>query len=462
MNWIPTELAGVLANTPELQRSYLVGGCVRDVLLGSTPKDFDVEAFGVTYEQLVEALGRWGRTDLVGRSFGVIKLTTESGHTYDFSIPRRDSKSGAGHRGFVIDFDPRLSLEDAARRRDFTINSLMADPRTGVILDFFGGQDDLRKRVLRHTSPAFVEDPLRVLRGMQFAARFDLTPAKETVELCRQIKFTYPELAIERVREEWFKWAARSVRPSVGLHFLVATEWVDHFPEIKALIGTPQDAEWHPEGDVFVHTAHCCDALVRLEGWKTAELESRIAWMLAVLTHDMGKPSCTREEFKHDRRCVVSPGHDEAGCPVAEAFLNRINAPVAIRQRVIPLVANHMAHLQLVTDRAVRRLARRLEPETIQGLCLVITADGMGRPPKPAAVPESVTQLLNKSGELRIRENAPKPILQGRHLLELGMAPGPQFSRILAAAFEAQLDGEFADLEGARTWLTTFKKSQER
>ena len=459
MNWIPPELAAILANTPQLQRAYLVGGCVRDVLHGSMPKDFDIEVFGVTYEQLADALGRWGRTDLVGRSFGVIKLTTGPGHTYDFSIPRRDSKSGAGHRGFVIEFDPGLTLEDAARRRDYTINSLMADPRTGAILDFFGGENDLQKRVLRHTSPAFVEDPLRVLRGMQFAARFDLVPASETVELCRRIKATYPELAVERVREEWFKWAASSVRPSVGLNFLVATEWVDHYPEIKALIETPQDPEWHPEGDVFIHTTHCCDALARQGEWKLAESESRIAWMLAVLSHDMGKPACTREEIKRGRRCIVSPGHDEAGGPVAEMFLNRINAPVAIRHRVVPLVVNHMAHLQSVTDRAVRRLARRLAPESIQGLCHVMTADSMGRPPKPPVVPETVKHLLARAGELRLQDSAPKPILQGRHLVDFGMVPGPQFRRILAAAFEAQLEGEFNDFEGASILLATLQKS---
>ena len=289
---------------------------------------------------------------------------------------------------------------------------------------------------------------------MQLAARFNLVPAAETVELCRRIKGTYQELAIERVREEWFKWAAGGVRPSIGLHFLVATEWVDHYPEIKALIGTPQDPEWHPEGDVFIHTTHCCDALVRLEEWKAAGSEDRIAWMLAVLAHDMGKPACTREEIKHGRRCIVSPGHDEAGGPVAELFLNRINAPLIIRQRVIPLVVNHMAHLQSPTDRAVRRLARRLAPENIQALGLVMTADGMGRPPKPPVVPKVVQQLLAKAGELRVRESAPKPILLGRHLLEAGMVPGPQFSRILEAALEAQLEGEFNNLEGARTWLT--------
>ena len=169
MEALPEELVRILRLTPALQHSFLVGGCVRDWLLGLPNKDFDLEVFGVTYEQLVEALGPWGRTDLVGRSFGVVKLTTPGGHTFDFTVPRRDSKTAAGHKGFVITFEPDLTLKEAAARRDFTINSLMYDPRGGEVLDFFGGVSDLRNRLLRHTSAAFGEDPLRVLRGMQFA-----------------------------------------------------------------------------------------------------------------------------------------------------------------------------------------------------------------------------------------------------------------------------------------------------
>src|ERR1051326_2452847 len=244
--FIPTELAGILAETPALKESYLVGGCVRDWLLERPNKDFDVEVFGAGYDHLVAALSRWGRTDLVGRSFGVVKLTTNGGAIYDFTIPRRDSKVAPGHKGFEISFDPGITPNEAAARRDFTINALMFDPRRGVVLDFFGGQEDLRNRVLRHTSEAFVEDPLRVLRGMQFAGRFGLTAAPETVELCRRIKGGCQELAVERVREEWFKWAEKSAVPSRGLRFLAETEWIEHFPEVNALRGTPQDPDWHP------------------------------------------------------------------------------------------------------------------------------------------------------------------------------------------------------------------------
>src|SRR5712672_3424257 len=210
---IPDELTRLLREVPSLSRAYLVGGCVRDSLLGIAHKDFDLEVYGVGYEELELGLSAHGRVDMVGKSFGVIKFTGQSGGQWDFSLPRRDSKVSAGHTGFQVEFEPDIDPQTAASRRDFTINALMFDPRAVVYLDFFGGRSDLQQRILRHTSPAFIEDPLRVLRGMQFAARFDLTPAPETVELCRAIVHTFPELAIERVGMEWFKWAMRSQRP---------------------------------------------------------------------------------------------------------------------------------------------------------------------------------------------------------------------------------------------------------
>jgi tRNA nucleotidyltransferase (CCA-adding enzyme) len=447
-------LERILLETPELKRAFLVGGCVRDALLGlPTGKDFDVEVFGVDYDSLLKGLSRWGRTDLVGRSFGVVKLTTGSGISYDFALPRKDSKVAPGHKGFSVEFDPQITPREAAARRDFTINSMLYDPRTREVIDYFGGAEDLKNRVLRHTSAAFVEDPLRVLRGMQFAGRFNLQAASETIALSRKIKSSFPELAVERVREEWFKWAQLSTTPSAGLHFLAACEWIDHFPEIRALAGTPQDPEWHPEGDVFTHTSHCCDAMARLDGWRDADTESRIVYMLAILVHDFGKPVTTRREIKDGRMRIVSPGHEEAGVPLTEAFLDRIRAPVAIRDRVIPLERNHLFHFGEISDRAIRRLARRLAPENIHGLCVVMTADAMGRPPRPAIVPENVTRLLARAHELELKGNAPRPILLGRHLIEIGLPPGEQFGPILEKAFDAQLEGSFSDVAGAFRWL---------
>jgi tRNA nucleotidyltransferase (CCA-adding enzyme) len=450
---IPESLAAVLERTPELGRSYLVGGCVRDWLFGRECKDIDVEVFGLDYAGLVKALSRWGRTDLVGKSFGVVKLTFRTGQTFDFSVPRRDSKVSRGHKGFEVACDPELTPEEAVRRRDYTINALMYDPRERQLLDYVGGEADLQARVLRHTGPAFAEDPLRVLRGMQLAGRFGLRADPETVALCRAIQNTFGELAGERVREEWFKWAARSTVPSAGLNFLRATEWLRHFPEIHALAGVPQDSDWHPEGDVFVHTCHCCDALAGLPDWRESDEASRIVYMLAVLTHDLGKAVTTQVGERHGIQRIVSPGHEAAGGPLTESFLERIHVPSAIRERVVPLVTNHLAHLQAVSDRGVRRLARRLEPENIRGLSLVITADHHGRPPLPRHAPPGLQELRTTATRLAVEASAPKPILLGRHLIERGLPPGIEIGRWVRAAYEAQLEGEFQDLEGALEWL---------
>lgn len=459
---LPAELASLLREVPALNRAYLVGGCVRDSLLGLVHQDFDLEVYGVSYEALARALRRYGRVDLVGKSFGVIKFSSRNGGQWDFSLPRRDSKRSAGHTGFQVEFAPDLPPREAAGRRDFTINALMFDPRTGEYLDFFGGRDDLHKRLLRHTSSAFVEDPLRVLRGMQFAARFELTPTPETIELCRSIASTYSELAVERVGLEWFKWAVAGQRPSAGLRFLQATGWLRHFPELAALDGTPQDPEWHPEGDVFTHTCHCCDALVQLPEWQCADLTTKRVLMFAVLAHDFAKPQTTHPAERDGRLRIVSPGHEEQGGPLAEAFLTRIGAPNEIKERVPPLVKHHLAHLQMASDRSVRRLANALKPATIEELCLVMIADQFGRPPKPRVIHPGVVGLRTKAEALRLQAEAPKPLLQGRHLIARGLQPGAEFGTLLQAAFEVQLEGGFTDLDGALQWLDRSTRANVR
>ncbi len=450
---IPPSLRHIIAGNPLLKSCYLVGGGVRDALLGYAVKDYDVEVYGVSYEALAECLARHGKTNLVGRSFGVLKLTIPEGEEFDFAVPRRDSKIGVGHKGFEVHFDPSITPVEAAARRDFTINALMLDLHTGQLLDHFGGQRDLEQRILRHTSPAFAEDPLRVLRGMQFAGRFGLHAAPETLELCRSIKAFHGELARDRVREEWFKWASKSTVPSAGLRFLVATEWVEHYPEIRALLGTPQDAEWHPEGDVFVHTCHCCDALVRMPEWEHMDETDRIIYMLAILAHDFGKPATTSTAIRQGRERVVSPGHEEAGVPLAEQFMERIGVPQTIRPHIGPLVANHLAHINPVTDRMVRRLAAKLQPATIEGLALVMKADHAGRPPKSPEAPSSILALIERARALSVRVKPPPAFLMGRHLIEVGMTPGPSFSAVLADAYDAQLEGRILSLADALRWL---------
>jgi tRNA nucleotidyltransferase (CCA-adding enzyme) len=453
---MPPALARILRETLELARAYLAGGCVRDGLLGCAPKDFDVEVFGVSYEQLVAALSKWGRTDLVGRSFGVVKLFLRDGEEYDFTLARKDSKTAPGHKGFKIEFDAGLTLEEATARRDFTINSLLYDPREDKILDPHRGQEDLRERILRHTSAAFVEDPLRVLRGFQFAARFELRAAAETIALCRSIKSSISELPKDRIWHEWRKWAIKSAKPSLGLAFLRECEWLEHYPEITALIGTPQDPRWHPEGDVFVHTSHCLDAMAALPEFAPADDDTKAVLMFATLTHDFGKATTTVIEADG----ISSAGHEAASVPLADSFLERISAPLHLRERIRPLALNHMFHADMVTDRSVRRLARRLAPESVESLAILMTADSMGRPPRPAQVPEIVSKLRAKAAELDVQASAPKPILLGRHLLARGMEPGAAFKPILDEAFEAQLDGAFHDVAGAEAWLANYLEAR--
>lgn len=458
---LPDDLRAMLEAVRRAGRPRLVGGGVRDWLLGIAPKDFDIEVGGIDFEGLHRALAPFGSTDVVGRSFGVIKVRSRAtGEEYDFSLPRRESKTGAGHRGFAVQPDPSLSDAEAAARRDFTVNAIALDPFTGEIVDPHGGQRDLTARVLRHTSAAFVEDPLRVLRGMQLAARFDFTLAPETAALCRSISDTFSELATERVWGEWEKWAGKSLKPSRGLTVLEETGWLRHFPEVAALRGTPQDPSWHPEGDVFTHTQHCLDALVALDAWQGSDTLRRRVLMLAVLAHDFGKPGTTSHTEKNGQMRWVSPGHEPAGGPIAQAFLRRLGAPLEYDAPVVALVIHHLAHHHgqgEFTDSAVRRLARKLAPATIDDLALVMRADANGRPPKQS--PESharIDELVTKAHALALIDAAPKPLVQGRHLIARGLKPSPQFKPILDAAFEAQLDGAFTDEAGGVVWLDAY------
>ncbi len=455
---LPADLRAILDAVRRVGRPRLVGGGVRDWLLGRESKDFDIEVAGVDFDALHRALTPFGSTDVVGRSFGVIKVRNHaSGAEYDFSLPRRESKTGAGHRGFAVEPDPTLSDAEAAARRDFTINAIALDPFTGDLIDPHGGRRDLEAGVLRHTSAAFTEDPLRVLRAMQLAARFDFTLAPATAALCRSIANTFAELPVERVWHEWEKWATKSVKPARGLAVLEETGWLRHFPEIAALRGTLQEPEWHPEGDVFAHTQLCLDALVALELWPAAGPAQRRVLMFAVLAHDFGKPATTERAERRDAMRWISPGHEAEGGPVAEAFLRRIGAPLELHPTVRALVVNHLAHHHgqtTFTDTSVRRLARRLAPATIDELAAVMRADSNGRPPLTS--PETharINELVARAHTLALADAAPKPIVLGRHLVALGHRPGPKFKPVLDAAFEAQLDGAFGDEAGGIAWL---------
>ena len=425
----------------------LVGGCVRDWLTGIQAKDVDVEVFGVSPDTLKNVLSRSFELDLVGQSFGVVKLRHLN---VDVSLPRRESKRGLGHKGFDIDSDPSLSMPEAASRRDFTINAIYRDPLTDELVDPYGGVDDLKNRILRHVSDKFAEDPLRVLRGMQLVARFGLTPAAETVDVCRGID---PEgLPPERQFEEWEKLLVKGVHMSKGLDFLKATGWTRHYPELAALVGCEQAPEWHPEGDVWNHTCCCLDAFARRRDERVpAECEERdedLIVGLAVLCHDFGKPATSRWDPKVKR--IRSIGHDEAGVKPTLSFLRRLTNEERILKQVPPLVQFHMAPFSYwkskAKDAAIRRLA--IKVGSIRRLIRVARADDEGRPPFPSDT-APLDWLEAAAERLRVAASVPKPILKGRHLLEMGYRPGPEMGRLLARSFEAQLDGAFFDLDGA-------------
>ena len=442
-------------------RALMVGGSVRDLLLGvKRVKDVDLEVFGVEPERLQEVVGAKYAFDACGLSFGVLKIKH---FDIDVSLPRRESKRAEGHKGFLIDSDPNLSISEAAGRRDFTVNAMYFDPLAEKLEDPYGGWADLRNRVLRHVSPKFVEDPLRVLRGMQFIARFGLHPAPETVAICRTMEIE--GLPPERLFEEWAKLLVKGVYMADGLAFLRETGWVKYFPELAKLIGCEQDPHWHPEGDVWNHTCLCLDAFARRRDHDPSvpqDPDEHLIVGLAVLCHDFGKPATTK--WDPEKKRLRSLGHDVAGLEPTRSFLRRLTNEERILREVPPLVANHMQPYALWKgkggDSAVRRLA--LKVVRIDRLIRVCRADDEGRlPGKPGGSGEGrdLAWLEATAERLRIAAEAPRPILLGRHLIAMGHRPSPQFKVWLAACFEAQLDGVFSDLEGARAY---FKEKVER
>ena len=426
-------------------RALLVGGCVRDGLLEIPAKDVDMEVYGLSADDVERTLKKSFRLDTVGRAFGVFII---KGYDIDLALPRRESKTGPKHTDFVVEGDPTMSPREAAQRRDFTITAISVDPLTDELLDPYDGVTDLKARRLCHVSDAFSEDPLRVLRGMQFVARFDLEAATETIELCRAL--TPEHLPSERLWEEWKKLILKGAQPSKGLLFLQACDWLRFFPELEALVGCEQEPEWHPEGDVWTHTYHCLDAyaLHRIgDQWEDLIVG------LAVLCHDMGKPVSSFVDEKTGR--IRSPRHDIEGVPIARAFLERLTRQKKIFEEVLPLVEQHMRPLTLYRDgagdTAIRRLAARVK--RVDRLTRVAFADKSGRPPIVVDDFPEGEWLLKKATELAIEDSAPKPLMLGRHLVELGIKPGPQFGKMLDRCYEAQMEGEFTDIESGRIYL---------
>ena len=454
---LPPALSSLLAALREAGgRPYVVGGAVRDALLGLPVKDYDVEVYGLGEERLRAVLEEHGRVDQVGQAFSVYKLSGVPGvdGALDVALPRRDSKVGTGHKGIAAASDPGLSIEEASRRRDFTINAMFFDPVTDETLDPHGGRKDLEARLLRAVDAAtFGEDPLRALRAVQFAARFELTVVPETARLCSRMPLG--ELPAERVFGEIEKLLMKARRPSIGLALMKAWGMLGQIaPQLLPLGATPQDAQWHPEGDVWTHTLQVVDEAAGLVGDLAGDRARALTVMLGALFHDLGKPATTVRDAKDGH--VRSPGHEEAGVLPAASLLDRWNVHSLlgydVRAQVLALVAHHLKPGELykerarVSDGAIRRLARKCEPDL---LYRVARADCLGRRPGRFE-PVAMEWFREKVRALDVAVRPPDPLLRGRDLLELGVAPGPEMGRILQAVYERQLDGAVTTLDEAR------------
>ena len=449
-------------------RAVIVGGWVRDRLRGRPSKDIDLEVFGVPQEQLAALLQQFGRVEAVGQSFPVYKVIAqgeggkgtaedesgtaedESGKregALDVALPRRESKSGRGHKGFHVVGDPFMTIEEAARRRDFTINAISWDPLTDAYEDPFNGRADLDRRVLRAVDlRTFGEDSLRVLRAVQFAARFEFTLDDATAALCRSIALD--DLPPERVWTELEKLLLAAERPSIGLALALDLGVVETIlPELKPLVGCEQEPDWHPEGDVWTHTLMVVDKARELN----ADLQrpQLLAVMLGAICHDLGKPATTAII---DGR-IRSMNHEEAGVEPTLRLLDRLRVHAIegfdVRSQVVGLVAHHLKpgmfyKAAQVGDGAFRRLAQKVDLELLARLA---RADCLGRTGNFDC--SAMDWFLQRARSLGVEHRPPAPLLQGRHLLALGLSPGPQIGAILKQVYERQLDGEVSTVDEA-------------
>jgi tRNA nucleotidyltransferase (CCA-adding enzyme) len=403
----------------------VVGGFVRDEILGRPSKDLDVEVFGLGARDLEEVLSRFGEVLSFGASFGVMQVR---GIEADFSLPPGDPANPAG--------GVELAFADAARRRDLTMNAMARDPLSGELLDPWGGRADIAARVLRATDAGrFPEDPVRGLRVAQFAARFAMEPDAELRALCAALDLS--GLPGDRLRTEFDKLLLQAARPGAGLELLRTTGMLRFVPELLALIGVPQDPHWHPEGDVWIHTVMTIDAAADLRDGR-----DDAALMYGALCHDLGKPGSTEEI---DGR-IRSFDHDNAGLDPTRRFLRRLNVSNQLETRVLGLVAHHLApaalHRSGATARAYRRLARRLASHGVTPALLerVARADHWGRTTVDARERrfDAGDAFLAAFSELSLPDSGPADVVLGRHLVDRGFAPGPAFTRILEACRAVQ------------------------
>ena len=440
---IPKVLEDILNDLQELgAKPILVGGCVRDHFLNIPVKDYDVEIFGIdSYETIENSLKKFGSVKLVGKSFGILTLKVDS-YDFDFALPRTEKKTGNTHQDFEVTTNANLSFEQAAIRRDFTINAIGYDFLKKEFLDPFNGINDLEKKLIKHIDDTtFIEDSLRVYRAVGFASRFNFKIEEKTKELCKQIisSDALEYLPKERIFEELKKLFLKSEKPSIGFELIRQLGILKYFPELKALIGCIQDKEYHPEGDVWIHTMMCLDELAKIIRVEKIEDEYKKLYLFyGILCHDLGKPFCTQEINGK----ITSHKHEVLVIEPTISFLSKLTNEKKIIEIVCSLVKSHLAPFQLYLAESSLKAIKRLSLKVnIEDLCLLCLADCLGRDiPEKDKCYKATTWLLEKAKELEIHNEPIKALVQGRDLIELGFKPSKEFKEILDFAFDLQLD----------------------
>ncbi len=427
-------------------KAILVGGAVRDFVLQKDVKDFDIEVYNInSYNDLASILSEFGAVNLVGKSFGVVKLRIDKTE-FDFSMPRQESKVGKGHRGFEIKVDAKLNFKEAARRRDFTINALGWDILEQKLLDPFGGSEDIKSKTLQIIDKeSFTQDPLRVYRAVQFAARFGFKVSNETRKLCCQLvdNGNLEELPKERIYEEIKKLLLKAPKPSVGLKLMHEFGILKYFPELEALIGTKQEPAYHPEGDVWIHTLMVVDEAAKL---RTGSEKEDLILMFSALCHDFGKPATT----KVINGRIRAFNHEKEGIEPTLNFLKRLTNNKELKREVAKLVEFHLRPMQLFRGGAKSSAIRRLSLKVnISRLVKLAQADFYGRGGADKEKFEAGEWLLKKAKDLNCLKAPPKRVLEGRDLINLGLEPSPKFSEILNKIYQAQIEGEILSKEEA-------------
>jgi putative nucleotidyltransferase with HDIG domain len=405
--------------------AFLTGGCVRDLLLGRRPKDFDV----ATSARPDELLRLFPEADQVGAHFGVVLVRNDQAQI-EVATFRSDLQYDDGRRPVAVHFetDPRQDV----LRRDFTINALLLDPASGEVLDFTGGRADLDAKMIRaigEPESRFREDHLRLLRAVRFAARLGFEIEERTFSAVRGLAPLIRSVSAERVRDEIARILTEGGARR-GLELLDATGLLrEILPEVAAMQGVEQPPEFHPEGDVWIHT------LKMLEGLR----EPSLTLALGVLLHDVGKPPTFRvaERIRFD-------GHVEKGIEIAHSILTRLRFPNQIVGAVEALIGNHMKFMEVprMRESTLKRFMRLPDFEEHMALHRLDCLSSHGGL-------DNYEFVRRKQREVPVEELKPTPLLTGRELIAAGYRPGPMFGIVLSEIEDAQLEGRISSPEEA-------------